>query len=75
VPVIKAIRKQFTIPLSIDTSQPLVMRAAIEHGVNMINDVRALRLPGALYAAAALNVPVCLMHNIHLVRLKMQLIH
>ena len=62
LPVIKAIRKQFSIPLSIDTSQPVVMRAAIEHGVNMINDVRALRVPGALATAAQLNVPICLMH-------------
>lgn len=63
LPAIKAIRKRFTtIPLSIDTSQPLVMRAAIEHGVDMINDVRALRVSGALATAAALKVPICLMH-------------
>jgi dihydropteroate synthase len=62
LPVIKAIRKKLSIPLSIDTSQPLVMREAIAYGVNMINDVRALRVPHALETAAALGVPVCLMH-------------
>ena len=38
------------------------MRAAVAAGAGFINDVRALRAPGALEAAAALNVPVCLMH-------------
>ena len=62
VPVISAIAARFPIPVSVDTSKPQVMRAAVAAGAGMINDVRALRLPGALEAAAKLQVPVCLMH-------------
>lgn len=62
IPIIKAIRHHSTIPISIDTSKPEVMRAAVAAGASMINDVRALREEGALAAAAELNVPVCLMH-------------
>ena len=62
VPVIGALAKRTTLPISIDTSKPQVMRAAVAAGAGMINDVYALRLDGALDAAAALNVPVCLMH-------------
>ena len=62
VPVIEALAKQTTVPLSIDTSKPEVMRAAVGAGVGMINDVFALRRDGALQAAAELNVPVCVMH-------------
>ena len=46
----------------VDTSRPEVMREAVAAGAVMINDVRALRLPSALDTAAALAVPVCLMH-------------
>ena len=49
-------------PISVDTSKPGVMRAAVAAGAGMINDVRALREPGALAAAAECGVPVCLMH-------------
>jgi dihydropteroate synthase len=49
-------------PLSIDTSRPEVMRAAVAAGTTMINDVRALTEPGALTSAAELAVPVCLVH-------------
>ena len=62
VPVVEALIRQVSVPLSVDTSRPEVMRAAVAAGASMINDVRALRLPGALEAAAALGVPVCLMH-------------
>ena len=62
VPVIQAIRQQSSIPISIDTSSPLVMEAAVEAGATIINDVRALRVPGALEMASELNLPVCLMH-------------
>jgi dihydropteroate synthase len=62
VPVIEALAKQTALPISIDTSKPEVMRAAVAAGAGMINDVYALRLDGALDAAAALKVPVCLMH-------------
>ncbi|HEY8555607.1 MAG TPA: dihydropteroate synthase [Burkholderiales bacterium] len=62
VPVVEACARELPVPLSVDTSKPEVMRAAVAAGAGFINDVRALRLPGALEAAAALKVPVCLMH-------------
>ena len=62
IPVVEALVRRVPVPLSVDTSRPEVMRAAVTAGASMINDVRALRLPGALEAAAALGVPVCLMH-------------
>lgn len=62
IPVIEALRDESDVAISIDTSKPGVMRAAVAAGAVMINDVRALRLPGALQAAAELQVPVCLMH-------------
>jgi dihydropteroate synthase len=48
--------------VSVDTSKPEVIRAAAEAGVHMVNDVYALRRPGALEAAAAGSAAVCLMH-------------
>ena len=62
IPVIEALCAATTIPVSIDTSKPEVMRAAVAVGATLINDVRALRDPGALETAAALGVAVCLMH-------------
>jgi dihydropteroate synthase len=62
VAVIEALAKQLDVPISIDTSKPEVMRAAVAAGAGMINDVCALRQEGALDAAADLKVPVCLMH-------------
>ncbi len=62
VPVVAALAKQVQVPISIDTSKPEVMRAAVGAGAGLINDVCALRREGALDAAAALGVPVCLMH-------------
>jgi dihydropteroate synthase len=62
VPVVEALVRRVPVPLSVDTSRPEVMRAAVAAGASMINDVRALRSPGALEAAAELGVPVCLMH-------------
>jgi dihydropteroate synthase len=62
VPVIEAIQAEIDIPISIDTSKPEVMRAAIDAGVGLINDVQALQVDGALQAAVELDVPVCLMH-------------
>jgi dihydropteroate synthase len=50
------------IPVSVDTVKPEVMRAAIAAGASMINDIGALRSPGALQAAAESDVAVCLMH-------------
>ncbi len=49
-------------PVSIDTSKPEVMQAAVSAGAQMINDVRALQQPGAMAMAAKLKVAVCLMH-------------
>ena len=62
VPVIEAIATELPVPVSVDTSKPEVMRAAVAAGASLINDVRALRAPGALEAAAEAGVPVCLMH-------------
>ncbi len=62
IPVVEALSRQLAIPVGIDTSKPEVMRAAVAAGAGMINDVFALRRDGALDAAAALGVPVVLMH-------------
>ena len=62
VPLIERLRANLDIPLSIDTSKPEVMRQAVAAGAVMINDVAALRADGAVATAAALGVPVCLMH-------------
>lgn len=62
IPVIERLAKETSLPISIDTSKPEVMRAAVAAGAGMINDVYALRREGALDAAAALGVPVVLMH-------------
>ncbi len=62
IPVIERLAKETPLPISIDTSKPEVMRAAVAAGAGMINDVYALRREGALDAAAALGVPVVLMH-------------
>ena len=62
LPVIEQLIARTQLPIAIDTSKPEVMRAAVAAGAGMINDVYALRREGALDAAAALGVPVCLMH-------------
>ena len=62
IPVIERLVQDTTLPISIDTSKPEVMRAAVAAGAGMINDVYGLRRNGALDAAAALGVPVVLMH-------------
>lgn len=62
LPVITAIRKQSDCLISIDTSQPEVMKLAIAAGVDMLNDVRALQVPGAVAVAAAAQLPVCITH-------------
>jgi len=62
IPVIERLAKETSLPISIDTSKPEVMRAAVAAGAGMINDVYGLRREGALDAAAALGVPVVLMH-------------
>ncbi|MDC5820931.1 dihydropteroate synthase [Vibrio europaeus] len=62
IPVIKAIRAQSDVWISIDTSKAEVMRQAAEAGADIINDVRALQEPGALEVAAETGLPICLMH-------------
>ena len=61
IPVVEAL-VEMKQPVSVDTSKPEVMRAAIRAGATMINDVNALRAPGALEAVAAGGVTACLMH-------------
>ena len=62
VPVIERLAQETALPISIDTSKPEVMRAAVAAGAGMVNDVYGLRREGALDAAAALGVPVVLVH-------------
>jgi len=62
IPVIESIYQRFDTIISIDTSKALVMTEAIKAGASLINDVRALQEKGALDAAVAAKVPVCLMH-------------
>ncbi len=62
LPVIEHLVAHTGLPISVDTSKPEVMRAAVAAGAGMINDVFALRRDGALDAAAELGVPVVLMH-------------
>jgi dihydropteroate synthase len=66
VPVIEALARHLDVPLSVDSSDPVVMTEAVGVGATLINDVRALARPGALVAAAAAvrdhDVSVCLMH-------------
>ncbi|WP_375087930.1 dihydropteroate synthase [Shewanella youngdeokensis] len=62
LPLIEYVAKHHDVWISIDTSKPEVMRAAVNAGADLINDVRALQEPGAIEAASELNVPVCLMH-------------
>ena len=62
IPLIERLASESEVPISIDTSKPEVMRVAVSAGAVMINDVYALRLPGALEVARDCAVTVCLMH-------------
>jgi dihydropteroate synthase len=62
IPLLSAIKEKFAVKVSIDTSKAEVMRQAIVHGADMINDVRALQNEGCLAVLAESNLPVCLMH-------------
>lgn len=62
LPVLERVRATTDAWISVDTSSPAMMAAAVELGADMLNDVRALTRPGALEMAASLAVPVCLMH-------------
>jgi dihydropteroate synthase len=61
LPVLAALRGA-PVPVSVDTRRPAVMRAALSAGAAMINDVEALRAPGAIEAVAGTDASVCLMH-------------
>ena len=62
VPVIEALAARADAVISVDSSKPEVIAAALRAGAHMVNDVRALLLPGALQAAASHDAAVCLMH-------------
>lgn len=62
LPVIECLRASLDICISVDTSSPELMQAAIKAGAGLINDVRALQKPGALDVLASSDIPVCLMH-------------
>jgi dihydropteroate synthase len=67
IPIIEALRGQ-PVAVSVDTMKPEVMRAAIAAGASMVNDVNALRAPGALEVCAASGAGVCLMHMLGMPR-------
>lgn len=62
LPIVEAVAARFDVVISLDTSTPSVMRDGVAAGASLINDVRALRRPGALQAAARTDAMVCLMH-------------
>ncbi len=62
IPIVQAIRKEFDIAISIDTYKPEMMKAALDVGADMINDVCALETAGAIEIIQSYKVPVCLMH-------------
>lgn len=62
IPVIEGLAERSGVPISIDTYKPEVMRAAIEAGADIVNDINALQAPGALEAVADSMAGVCLMH-------------
>ncbi|MGV8862379.1 MAG: dihydropteroate synthase [Pseudomonas sp.] len=61
-PVVEALSRELDVIISVDTSTPAVIRETARLGAGLINDVRSLRREGALDAAAATGLPVCLMH-------------
>src|SRR5690606_15277266 len=61
LPVIEALR-DCGLPLSVDTFKPEVMRATLDAGADMINDIYAFRQPGAVEAVAASRCGLCVMH-------------
>lgn len=62
LPVVEALAQRFDLVLSVDTSSPQLMTQAAALGAGLLNDVRALQREGALAAAAATGLPICLMH-------------
>jgi dihydropteroate synthase len=62
LPLVEAVAAELDVIISVDTSQPTLMTESARLGAGLINDVRALGREGALQAAAATGLPVCLMH-------------
>ncbi|MCC5861448.1 MAG: dihydropteroate synthase [Gammaproteobacteria bacterium] len=62
LPVLRRLVRELPVPVSVDTLKPALMREAVDAGAGLINDVNALRAPGALEAVAASDAAVCLMH-------------
>ena len=62
IPLVEAVQKRFDCWISVDTSKAIVMQEAAKVGMDLINDIRALREPGALEIAGKLNLPTCIMH-------------
>ena len=60
--ILPVLEKLSDLPISVDTRRPAVMKAALEAGASMINDVQALQAPGALDAVRKSQCAVCLMH-------------
>ena len=61
-PVVERISRELDVIISVDTSAPIVMTEVARLGAGLINDVRSLRREGAVQAAAATGLPICLMH-------------
>lgn len=62
LPVVEAIAERIDVVISVDTSSPEIIRQCAALGAGLINDVRALQRDGAVEAAAATQLPICLMH-------------
>lgn len=62
IPLIKQVKNQIKIPLSIDTSEPIVMEEAIKNGVSLVNDVRGLSIKGSSDIIKKYDVSVCISH-------------
>lgn len=62
IPIVEKIASSLDVAISVDTSTPQVIEAAVNAGAHMLNDVRALQREGAIEAVAATDLPVCLMH-------------
>lgn len=62
IPVVEAVNQRFDCWISVDTSKAGVMQEAAKVGMDLINDIRALREPQALTTAVELDLPTCIMH-------------
>ncbi|WP_439133918.1 dihydropteroate synthase [Pseudomaricurvus sp.] len=62
IPVVEAIARELDVVISVDTSSPEVMTAAAAAGAGLLNDIRSFEKAGALQAAVACQLPVCIMH-------------